>query len=923
MLSNVEESYIESRLPLEEISIECQRERGASSALPQLYFLHVWWARRPLTACRAAVLGILLPSTASDKEFLTLLGIRGDPIAAQRASLEAKKNGKRLSSNPFDYPRAFTVNLDKTQLNTVADFAFKTLHSRTPVILDPMAGGGSIPFEVLRTGTRVLAGEYNPVAKIILEATIDFPTRFGLQLQAEIVNWARWVGERARNELYVLFPSQKNEVILDYIWARTIRCPACSLVIPLSPNWWLSRPKGKKQRVAVRLNPLKKGEGDTVNFEIVDMTQAVSLNPDKGTVDDGKVSCPRPRCGNTIPEDAVKREAQQGRMGHQLYAVLVRKRLGPKKWEKSFRLPIPEDLLAYNMASNIVDKQSFKGSDLVPKEQRFKGPADRSVAYGLTRWNEAFNARQLLTHSTYLYYLLEAKKRILAELGNTERANALIVYLSLIFDKCLNYNSILAAWNAQRAIVRSVFDRHDFGFSWSYGEMNSVPERFGGFDWALNQVVEAYAGVCKLLTNVSPDNVKVHLGTSTKLSYVDESVDGVIVDPPYYANVMYSELSDFFYVWMKHVLSDIYDGFETPLTDKDGEVVANPARFRGLGASADQKAKEDYRTKMAQTFKQIHRVLKPHGILVLMFTHKTTEAWDTLATALIDGGFQIRRSWPIRTEPEHSLHIARKNAAKSTIFLVARKRKSEENRGWWEQEIYPEIERIAETKAYEFEQRHINGVDLYISTFGPVLEVFSRYSEVKSLTGKTIQPEEALDVARKVVTNRTLQKLVPGGGSGIDEITKFYILAMHFYRARQFPFDEARKLAISVGIDASLLRDKHHIIRKKSEDVVILDAAEREHSGYIDLERPADKPLVDAIHLGELALQRGGMKQYQALIDRLNLDTNQDFRIALQALMEALPDADSEKRAIAPLFLQMPEQRAKGSRLEEYTTLGK
>ena len=179
-----------------------------------------------------------------------------------------------------------------------------------------------------------------------------------------------------------------------------------------------------------------------------------------------------------------------------------------------------------------------------------------------------------------------------------------------------------------------------------------------------------------------------------------------------------------------------------------------------------------------------------------------------------------------------------------------------------------------------------------------------------------------MDVARKVVTNRTFQKLVPGGAAGIDEATKFYILAMHFYRARQFPFDEARKLAISVGIDPAVLRDKQHVIKKKSEDVVVLDAAEREHSGHIDLEKPTDKPLIDAIHLAELALQRGGMKQYQTLMEKLNLDTNPDYRVALQALSEALPEADPEKRALAPLLLQAPELRAKGSRLEDYSARG-
>jgi hypothetical protein len=186
------------------------------------------------------------------------------------------------------------------------------------------------------------------------------------------------------------------------------------------------------------------------------------------------------------------------------------------------------------------------------------------------------------------------------------------------------------------------------------------------------------------------------------------------------------------------------------------------------------------------------------------------------------------------------------------------------------------------------------------------------------MTGEIVPPEDALDVARRVVTNRTFQKLVPGGAPGIDEATKFYILAMYFYRARQFPFDEAHKLAISVGTDSTALRDNEHIIRKKQEDVIVLDAVEREHSGDIDLENPSDKPLIDAIHLAELAFQRGGLKAYRAVAEKLNLDTNPDFHDALKALYAALPEADMEKKSLASLLTNTAESRVMGSRMEDY-----
>jgi adenine-specific DNA methylase len=854
--------------------------------------------------------------------------------------MKAQRSGTRLTRNPFDYPRAYSVNPTKEELTRISELIRSSLETERPFILDPMAGGGSIPFEGLRVGAKVLTAEYNPVAYVILRATLEFPSRFGEKLADEISKWAMWINERARTSLGDFFPSEDQEVVLDYIWARTVKCPSCRLTAPLSPNWWLSKKKKAKERIAVLLQIPRQGQNDQVTLSIIDIRKHPSIDPKKGTITNANGSCPR--CKDTIPEDYIKDEAQHGRMGHQLYAVVVKRRVGAKKWEKVFRSPTPQDLAAYERAVRLTDEGDYLGSDSIPTEAVPDGLKTREpLHYGMPTWDRFFNPRQLLTHATYLHFIKQAKVHILEEFpDDRDRATALITYLSMILDKYLNYNSLLSLWHPYHATIANTFDKHDFGFVWSYGEMNPVPVGDGGFDWATTQIVEAYKGLCKLLQDVDPSNLDVSLGSATNLPYVQTPVDAVIVDPPYYANVMYAELSDFFYVWMRRSLGDLYSGFDTPLTDKDGEVVANPARFKGLGVSAEEKAKEDYRTKMARTFKRVQQVLKPDGILVVMFTHKTTEAWDTLATALIDAGFQIKRSWPVRTESEHSLHIAKKNAVKSTILLVARKRRETERRGWWEQDVFPEIERVAAEKAAEFEQRGIEGVDLYISTFGPVLEVFSRYSEVKSMTGNPIKPEDALDVARKIVTERTFRSLVAEGGAGIDPETRFYILAMRFYKAREIPYDEAHKLAISVGVEAEELREdtptrrragskprllrttkprvRRDIMKKKGEFVKILEASEREHTGHIDLANPSTKPLINAIHLAELAFHRGGMKAYRRLAEQIGLDTNPDFQAAMKALEKALPEADPEKKALASLLVSPIELRSKGTRIDEY-----
>jgi putative DNA methylase len=246
---------IESWLPIEELGVESRRERGASSALPPLYFLHVWWARRPLTVSRAAVLASLLPQWDSNwpsellskfpteesyqEWFSHLLGIRGDPVAGYKLVLWAKSKGIRLKEHPYGAaPRAFTVNPDQEDLTTMLDLLQHNWQDVQLTVMDPMAGGGSIPFEALRYGFTTYAGELNPVASVILKATLDYPARFGMELADEILKWGKEVNRRASARLKKFFPMRSGERIRRYMWARTVACPATGKPVPLSPNWF-------------------------------------------------------------------------------------------------------------------------------------------------------------------------------------------------------------------------------------------------------------------------------------------------------------------------------------------------------------------------------------------------------------------------------------------------------------------------------------------------------------------------------------------------------------------------------------------------------------------------------------------------------------------------------------------------------------
>ena len=254
-------------------------------------------------------------------------------------------------------------------------------------------------------------------------------------------------------------------------------------------------------------------------------------------------------------------------------------------------------------------------------------------------------------------------------------------------------------------------------------------------------------------------------------------MDAVVVDPPYGNNVMYAELSDFFYVWLKRTVGDLYPGwFDSELVDKDAEAVANPARFEGAKAGqAREMATRDYLLKMRRVFREMRRVVKPTGSMTVMFTHRETDMWNALGLALLETGWEIGSSWPVHTESVHSLHIARQNAARSTIFLFCHPRALTQDVSFWTRDLQDEVRQTAAQRAREFQQSGIEGVDLYLSTFGPVLGVLSRHwpiisEEVDRETGEPLklQPEEALSIARREVFGLQRDGLLDGRSANWD-----------------------------------------------------------------------------------------------------------------------------------------------------------
>ncbi len=751
------EPLIQYYFPTDEASSESQRERG-SRIPPPLFYLHLWWARRPLAASRAVVAALSVdtegpPPRRFVDEFLRAVRLQG-----------------RMPRPAYNYP---------------PDRGWIRRHSRVAeaTLLNPFAGGGSIPFEALRLGfKKVVAVEYNPVAYIILKATLEYPLKYGGQLARDVRRWAEWLVGEAQRRLEKYYPPHPKGRPTNYIWVRVYRCPDGRLM-PSLANPLLS----KDSKLVLKLEGFKpNGEPIIKIIKVKDPGEAKKL----ATVKAKTLQCP----GAALPSQELMRQYRQamdswearGLYGHHP-AILAAVKLE----DGSYAEPTQEMIDAYREAEEDLRAQwnQLIAQDLIPTEDIPVGDTTKGILNrGINKFYKLFNARQLLTHAIVVKLIREAYNKMVEEGYGEDYAKAVATYLALGHGKLLDYNSTITIWHGYRGVIGHTFTWHAYVFGDDYAEGDPLSSA-SSISWVFfssTGVVRALERIVELLEG-SPGGVEVLLGDAADPSLYT-GLDGrvyVATDPPYYDNVQYGELSDFFYVWLKRSIGHLHpEAFLWELTPKEGEIVVNRTRGR---------SGEWFQSRLRDAFEALR--LAGASRLAVMYAHRSSEGLYVVFEALLDAGWKPVGVWSVASEALRSLHISGKAAAKSMLVIGAVPRPGGSG-CFWDASLRARVDKAVKDAVSRALELGLHGIDAVMAGIGAAFGVAGDCWPLRRLDGSPVSIKDIVDYAAKAgvaeLASSTLRTVE------IDPLSTMYMLARTVYGEPDY--DELRRLGYAMGV---------------------------------------------------------------------------------------------------------------------------
>jgi adenine-specific DNA methylase len=864
---------IEVAFPLKQASIDSVHEKNVRHG--HISTLHIWPARRPLAASRAALIATLLPDPGNEAERKKLLEKLGGVVKTRDTFKNVGGRKVRILKEETEGGILHWGRENNPDLEFFREEIKKAYGGRAPRVLDPFAGGGAIPLEAMRLGCEVTAIDINPVAWFILKCTLEYPQRLAGQkrplprfaldspefmeefwkatgngrkgrkgkepssqpsmleapeadLSWHVRAWGYWVLERAKKDLERFYPVIDGKPTVAYLWARTVTCKNCRATLPLLKTLWLC----KKDNKRIRLKMKPRSDRSGVDFEVVKeplvggnaaQRRAHDQQAGQGTMTRSGAWCPV--CG-TIGAIAMTRDDIQADLKAQnlkrasvlqMTAVVVEGKKG-----KEYRPPTPDEITADNEAASLITEIYRKIPFGLPQEEIHNDAKGSTwcVQYGFDTFDKLFTPRQLTTLGTFTLHTIALRDALKLNGYPNDWIEALVGYLCMAFDRTCDRASSLCTWTVGWDKIGHTFVRFALPVTWDFVESVPTEASTGGYPGAIEWVSRYVAHALNASNKNGTPSV---LAGSAATGQFSES-DIVVTDPPYYDAIPYSNTMDFFYVWLRrnlHGLSPVIDSVfsksNSPKWDEntnDGELVDDASRFGG----DSNKSKSVYEEGMFRAFSACNKALKPEGRMVVVFANKQPDAWETLVSSMIRAGFVVDGSWPIQTEMGNRMRALTSAALSSSVWLVCRKR-LEIARPGWDNQVIEEMKANIHTKLRQFWDAGIRGPDFVWAATGPALEAYSKHPVVK----KADQPNSVLTVTeflhhvRRIVVDYVVGRVLSRNGESaeaesLDNLTIYYLLHRHDFGLEEAPVGACILYAQSCNLHDRDLADRYDLL---------------------------------------------------------------------------------------------------------------
>ena len=816
-------------MPLDKINAASAREKSIRHGHPST--LHLWWARRPLAAARAVIWASLVDDPSSHPE--------------EFPTEEDQNNERQRLFKILEELVIWENSNNESILNKAKAEIKNSMGECMPEFLDPFAGGGTIPLEAQRLGLKAHAHDINPIAVSINKAMVDIPARFSgnravnpdsrallgnsLSYKAQgiaedIKYYGSWIKKKAMERIGYMYPKMEvpnsqggGEVpVIAWIWARNIRCPnpACAKTLPLIRSFALSKKKGKEAYI----------RPDIENGKIV-YKVAFGKDYPEGTINRSGAKCIF--CGQPIGFEYIRQEAKSNRMGQELVGMI-----GEGVKGRVYSGPTPKQI----HAADVEIPDSLPNTDLPEKALGF-----RIQAYGMTKHKELFSNRQLNALVTFSQLVQESQQIIKEDaikagykndnipLGNggtgaTAYGEAISVYLAFLVDQIANHSSTICSWNAPNTQMRNTFARQAIPMVWDYAECNVFSNSSGSFS-------NLHELLCKSFDSLGNEPIGEALQFDAQ---EDTGLRGVMVstDPPYYDNLGYADLSDFFYVWLRLCLKDTFPSiFNTILVPKKEELIATPFRFKGGMEDAKRFFEEGMYKAFCQVYKcadndipvTIYYAFKQNDVLGFeddkSMYYTSASGWETILNAIINAGFTITGTWPIRTEKTGRLREYASNALATSIVLVCRKRKADAPKTT-RRNLINIMRKELRTSLKHLQESNIAPVDMAQSAIGPGMGVFSRYHRVLEADGTPMTVRSALQIINEEIDFYFNEQV-----GELDAMSRFCVDLYTQNAFNDIKFGNADVLARAKGTSVAAMAS-HNIVYAKAGNVHLIERDE-------------------------------------------------------------------------------------------------